>query len=153
MGKSKLKWKTNTNKRKTEAETGRGEGKRGRWREEEKERKWCLKTNWKPTRVATAVGGSWVRTEVVSHSLSKLSHDLKLQQRTAVPELEVGEERKNNPADPWRLLHLCIWKDFRDFSSPSSIWPSFSSCSWLLTSVSRKRCVAYLKVKSLLFSH
>ena len=59
-----------------------------------------MKTNWKPTRVATAVGSSWVRTDVVNHSLSKLSPDLKLQQRTAVPELEVGEERKNNPADP-----------------------------------------------------
>lgn len=37
----------------------------------------------------SAVGSSWMRTNVVNHSLPKLSCDLKLQRRTAISKREV----------------------------------------------------------------
>lgn len=38
----------------------------------------------------SAVGSSWMRTNVVNHSVPKLSRDLKLQRRTAISKREVG---------------------------------------------------------------
>ena len=98
MGKSKLKWKTNTNKRKTEAETGR-RGKKRKMKGRGKRKKTVPEDELETPRVATAGGSSWVQASAVNHSLSELTRGLKLQHRMAVPELEVGEERKNT-ADP-----------------------------------------------------
>ena len=111
------------NQHQQKKDRGRDRGRRGKKRKMKRRGKRKktvpedgLETRW----VATAGGSSWVQASVVNHSLSKPTHGLKLQHRMAVPELEVGEERKNT-ADPWMLLHFCTRKDFRDFSYLSSL--------------------------------
>ena len=73
-------------KQREEREEEEDEGKRkkienGPWRPSGNSLGWSL---------LSAVSSSWMRTNVVNHSLPKLSYDLKLQHRTAISKLEVG---------------------------------------------------------------